>query len=243
MFDENGEKNVHLIDPFDICKQLKGSPKYWQVARNELVAKVKQLGPFHVFFTFSCGEMRWAEVFLSLLMRKGRTIIVPSEWDGNENEVMVEENGENIPLWEYINERMSESKHDLSKDYTFLITRLFDTRVKSFITNILMGGGRKVKFSHWSYGVEFQARGMPHIHGVAWIEEESLKKFGIEKQFLCDENEDNVVKLVDELITCQIPMPLPLTQCVTDADKEQRAHDEKLKKTVLDVQVHHHTKS
>ena len=138
---------------------------------------------------------------------------------------------------------MSESKHDLSKDYTFLITRLFDTRVKSFITNILMGGGRKVKFSHWSYGVEFQARGMPHIHGVAWIEEESLKKFGIEKQFLCDENEDNVVKLVDELITCQIPMPLPLTQCVTDADKEQRAHDEKLKKTVLDVQVHHHTKS
>ena len=100
MFDENGEKNVHLIDPFDIFKQLKGSPKYWQVARNELVAKVKQLGPFHVFFTFSCGEMRLAEVFLSLLMRKGRTIIVPSEWDGNENELMVEENGENIPLWE-----------------------------------------------------------------------------------------------------------------------------------------------
>ena len=69
-----------------------------------------------------------------------------------------------------VNEVMSESKHELFKDYNFLITRHFDARVKSFITNILMGhGDDKVPFEHYSYHVEFQARGMPHIHGVAWI--------------------------------------------------------------------------
>ena len=41
-----------------------------------------------------------------------------------------------------------------------MITRLFDSRVKSFITNILMGGGRNVPFRYYSYRVEFQARGM-----------------------------------------------------------------------------------
>ena len=71
-----------------------------------------------------------------------------------------EEDGkEGIPLWTYVNDIMSGSKHDLFKDYTFLITRLFDARVKSFTKNILMGGGRKVKFKYYSYRVEFQARG------------------------------------------------------------------------------------
>ena len=47
-----GETVVKLHDPFSVFKSIKGTPKY------ELIAKVKQLGPFHLFYTFSCGEMR-----------------------------------------------------------------------------------------------------------------------------------------------------------------------------------------
>ena len=54
----NGEKAVKLQDPYSVFKKLKGTPKYWQTAKYELIAKVKQLGPFHLFYTFSCGEMR-----------------------------------------------------------------------------------------------------------------------------------------------------------------------------------------
>ena len=54
----NGQKVVQLNDMFDVFKKVKGTPKYWQTAKYELVAKVKQLGPFHLFYTFSCGEMR-----------------------------------------------------------------------------------------------------------------------------------------------------------------------------------------
>ena len=145
---------------------MKGSPKYWQVARNDLVAKVKQLGPFHIFFTFSCGEMRWTEIFLSLFKRKGYKVVIPDDWNGNEDELRVEGD----KLWTFVNEKMSESKHKLFKDYSFLITRLFDARVKSFIKNILMGPGKdKISFKYYSYRVEFQARGMPHIHGTVNI--------------------------------------------------------------------------
>merc|ERR1711978_562567 len=92
--DENGEATVNLVDPFDVFKSVKGSPKYWQVAQNELVAKVKQLGPFHVFYTFSCGEMRWPEVFLSLLKRNGYKVTIPDDWNGDEKELKVLENGQ-----------------------------------------------------------------------------------------------------------------------------------------------------
>ena len=36
-----------------------------------MIAKVKQLGPFHIFFTLSCAELRWFEVWHSILKRKG----------------------------------------------------------------------------------------------------------------------------------------------------------------------------
>ena len=54
----SGETVVKLLDLFSVFQPIKGTPKYWQTAKYELVAKVKQLGPFHLFYTFSCGEMR-----------------------------------------------------------------------------------------------------------------------------------------------------------------------------------------
>ena len=78
---EGEDKALKLNDMFDVLKKVKGSPKFWQTARNELVAKIKQLGPFHVFYTFSCGEMRWCECFLNILKRSGRTIKIPENWD------------------------------------------------------------------------------------------------------------------------------------------------------------------
>ena len=135
---QDGEIKVHLNDPFDVFKKIKGTPKYWQTARNELIAKVKQLGPFHLVYTFSCGEMRWSEVFISLLMRKNYKIEIPEGWDGTDSTLLVE----GKELWDYVNEEMSQSRHHLFKDYTFLIARLFDARVKSFIKNILLGRGK-----------------------------------------------------------------------------------------------------
>ena len=37
-----GETVVKLLDLFSVFKPIKGTPKYWQTAKYELVAKVKQ---------------------------------------------------------------------------------------------------------------------------------------------------------------------------------------------------------
>lgn len=158
----DGEVNVHLTDMFDVFKKVKGTPKYWQTAKNELIAKVKQLGPFQLFYTFSCAEMRWSEVFLTLLMREGYDVKIPDNWDGYESTLLVE----GKELWDYINNEMADKKHKLFQEYTLLISRLFDARVHAFINHILLGRGKdQVPISFFSYRVEFQARGLPHIHG------------------------------------------------------------------------------
>ena len=216
----NGECSVEIKDIYDVFKPIKGTPKYWQNARNELIAKVKQLGPFHIYFTFSCGEMRWIEVFISVLKRKGVKVDYPEDWDGSEDSVTIE----GISIWSYILE-LSISKHELLKDYIFLITRIFDARVKSFIANILMGSGKdKIPISHYSYRVEFQARGMPHIHGVAWIQKQWLHDFGITN--LLTDHPEKAVELADNIISCELP----------DSNR-------KVKDIVTQVQRHSHTKS
>ena len=216
---------LKLTDMFDVFKKIKGTPKYWQAARNELIAKVKQLGPFQVFYTFSCGEMRWSEVFLSIFKRHGYDVVIPGNWSGLDSELLVE----GKPLWDYVNQDMSQSKHELFKKYTSLITRHFDARVKSFVNNILMGGGSgdKVPFKWYSYRVEFQARGMPHIHGVAWICPKYLENQGL-TGYLCDLSENDLVTLVDKLVTCEVP---------------NEYEESSLHKIVKEVQMHQHTQS
>ena len=110
-----------------------------------------------------------------------------------------------MKLWDYI-DTLNKSKFEILRDYIVLLTRQFDARVRSFIKHILMGTGKdKVAIEHYCYRVEFQSRGMPHIHGVAWISKQTLKdKFGI--QGLLNENDDSkLIKLIDSLTTCRIP--------------------------------------
>ena len=165
--------NVSLKDPFSIFAQIKGTPKYWQKARNELIAKVKVLGPFQVFFTLSCAEMRWSEIFVAVLRRKGYKVEYKEDakgWNGSDDTIIV--NGKK--LWEFV-DSMAESKHELLKDHVFLITRMFDERVKSFIKNLLMGkGSDSLHIMFYTYRIEMQDRGLPHVHGVAWIDPEWL---------------------------------------------------------------------
>ena len=75
-----------------------------------------------------------------------------------------------------------------------------------------MGNGKdKVKFRYYSFRVEFQARGLPHIHGVAWICPEYLKELGITslQSWKTAEEKKNIIKLVNDLITCKIPTDDP----------------------------------
>ena len=62
---ENGEQTVHLNDMFDVFKKVKGTPKFWQVARNDMVAKVAnprcctKLGLDEIFALKKLKESFW----------------------------------------------------------------------------------------------------------------------------------------------------------------------------------------
>ena len=100
--------------------------------------------------------MRWPEIYLTLLREKKLHISKPDDYDGHLEDMLVE----GKPLWQYVNDEMSCSKHELFRESNFLITIMFDERVKSVIKNILMANANdQVPLRYYSYRVEFQARG------------------------------------------------------------------------------------
>ena len=158
------KKKVHLDDIYNVFQNIRGSPKYWQKAKNELIAKVEQLGPFHLFWTLSCGEMRWPEIFTSILqdMEISGKIDGPLNIDFGTDEDLYEKEDNNItvngiPLWEFI-DKLNLNKPQMLKDEWVLMVRTFDARVKSFIKNVLMAQS-DVPIHHYTFRVEMQQRG------------------------------------------------------------------------------------
>ena len=116
---------------------------------------MEQLRPFLFFFTLSCAERIWAEVFCSILQSQGHNVVFDeTTWDGDEEDILI--NG--IPLPDFKENHLNMSVTDFVKKHYVIITRIFDNRVKAFIKNILMNIDPNVEY-YW-YRVEFQARGM-----------------------------------------------------------------------------------
>ena len=166
--------------------------------------------------------MIWFDIFATVLRKHGYDVIFEEdesgEWDGDEDKIKVE----GKKLWDFV-DSLNQTRHEILTDCTYIVTMHFEERVKSFIENILLGkGDGKVPIEYYSYRVEIQARGMPHIHLVAWIEKAFLENMGIHGD-LADYKETEA--LADLLINCRLPS------------------DDKLRKIVKEVQTHGHSPS
>ena len=64
---ENGYSTYSLDDGFSVFDNISNTPKYWKTAKNEMLAKLDNLGPFQFFFTLSCADKRWDENLSSIL--------------------------------------------------------------------------------------------------------------------------------------------------------------------------------
>ena len=67
----DGETTYQLDDAYRVLESIKNTPKYWKQAKYERLAKLDNLGPFHLFFTLSCADMRWDENFAAILKDRG----------------------------------------------------------------------------------------------------------------------------------------------------------------------------
>jgi hypothetical protein len=226
----DGKKELAVDqDGFSVFQKIKGTPKYWKQARYELIAKQEQLGPFQIFFTLSCADKRWRETFATILAQKGHKVTYISKNQDfkshciSEGQITIDD----MPIEDFLEK---ESLHELIKNDVLTITRIFDHRVRMFINHIVMGKNNVMKVVFYNYRVEFQARGMGHIHGVLWCDLTEIEREAFNKVFSSnftetDEEFNIVVKFIDNFTTCEIP------------------EDETLKSFVKEVQTHNHTKS
>ena len=139
----------------------------------------------------------------------------------NPNDILID----GIPLDVFL-DNMTDSIHTLFSKNTFMLTRMFDSRAQSFIKHILMGHNKTgMKVKNFCYRIEFQGRGMPHIHGVLWLDRETIKDYLIDPDgYEFDTKE--VPKFIDSIISCS-----------TDGE------DETVNKIAREVNVHGHTPS
>ena len=185
-----------INDAFRSLENVNNTPKFWQKKKYELLAKIDNLGPFHIFFTLSCADLRWNANFAAILLDIGYHI----KYKVLDDDIIIEaktENGEWQSLDDILKSEVGKTHHELIRGNVIIATRYFQHRVKSFLNKIVLNNKNPLSVKHYSYRVEFQERGAGHIHGTLWLDMNKLENLVI--------SENGCLKLKDEKCAKESP--------------------------------------
>ena len=177
---QNGIAEYDLEDAFSVFDGIRNTPKYWQKVKYDMIAKLENIGPFHIFFTLSCGDKRYDENFSSILRDQGYAIEYFIDEDGSMSTFIVCRDGRTMLLNEFLSSEIDDSLHEMIRTNVLIATRNFHNRLVAFRNEVIMGTNNPMKVKYISYRIEFQARGAAHAHGTLWLD---LKKIEEEDQF------------------------------------------------------------
>ena len=171
--DNMGESLVRLDEGYRIFKTIRNSPQYWENQKREVFAMIRQLGLPTLFLSLSANDSHWSELIIAL----GKLV------DNKDYTEAVESN------------RLSwETRSRLVQSDPATCVRHFDHRVSQFIETILKSPHSPLGvLQDFFYRVEFQQRGSPHIHMLAWIE--GSPKYS-------ENDDEEVVEYVDRVASC-----------------------------------------
>ena len=216
-----------LEDPYMVLDNIKNTPRYWKKARQELYAKLENLGPFTFFFTLSCADIRWPENFTSLL--NGHKVTFESI-DGKEDFYI-----DDKPLDEFL--KAYPSKHEFIRNNLLNATLNFQQRLRMFLKHIMLSKGSTLTMSHYNYRIEFQIRGAPHAHGTLWMDWERFT--ALPRQVVSRIVEAlNRIKAGESLDPCHRESLVQLADLFVSVSLKDPATFD----IVKEVNVHHHTK-
>ena len=173
------DRLLRFDEGFKFLRALRGSPPYFEKAKKDLFAMIRQLGTASLFCSFSSAETQWTHLLKIL--------------------------GNLVDNKEYTNEEINnfnwEERCRLIQSDPVTCSRHFDYQVGQFVTKFLTSNLQPLgKISDWFYRVEYQQRGSPHIHMLIWLENAP--------QFQSDTDAD-VTAFIDKLITCEKPSNNP----------------------------------
>ena len=139
---EQGQAQYELEDAFTTFDGITNTPKYWQKVKYDMIAKLENIGPFHFFFTLSCGDTRYDENFSTFLAQNGymlhyifnkENLLVETYVDGKDGR----EIGKKLDT--FLQEDVDDSLHEMIRTNVLIATRNFQHRVESFRKEIMMG--------------------------------------------------------------------------------------------------------
>ena len=210
-----------------------------------MIAKLENLGPFHIFFTLSCGDTQYDENFSSFLVENGYSMEYIRNEDGSTKTVVNSKDGRSQKsLKDFLIEDVDDSLHELIRTNVLTATRNFQHRVEAFKKEILRGKNNPMKIKHMSYRVEFQGRGAAHIHGTLWVNIKKIEKSSSFKKEnssgqpnhlyeafqklrgdnkLNNSEKDAIATFTDQFVTCSLN-PAIVTQQVVDIALKVNCH-------------------
>lgn len=144
------ERLIRHDEGYKFLTALHGSPSYFEKAKKDLFAMIRQLGPASLFCSFSSAETRW----IHLLRILGQVV---------DHKQYTDDELENLN-WE--------EKCRLIQSDPVTCARHFDFQISQFLRNFLLSPASPVgSISDWFYRVEYQQRGSPHIHMLIWLKD------------------------------------------------------------------------
>jgi hypothetical protein len=162
-------------DGYKFLRALRGSPPYFEKAKKDLFAMIRQLGPASLFCSFSSAETKWNH----LLRILGKLV---------DHKDYSDEQLDNLN-WDEKCRLIQSDPVTCARHFDYQ----FNTFLKDFLTSEIAPLG---KLKDWFYRVEYQQRGSPHIHMLIWLENAPV--FGVDK-------DEDVVNFIDQIITCRKP--------------------------------------
>ena len=145
---------------FEVFKSIRGTSPYYQQAKKNLMAILRQKGCPSLFLTMSCAEYKWDTLIQEILQVKERRT------------VKIEE----------VEAMSSSDKNKLLIENPVISTLHFNKRMEKmfqyFKTNDAFS---PYKMDDYFFRIEFQARGSPHIHSLIYLQEEYVDESGEKK--------------------------------------------------------------
>ena len=165
-----GDLGIHFL------QKVRGSPAYFNKMFYDLLGMIRQLGPCTWFLTLSAADLKWSDTLKVIALQQGKSL--------SEQEIAE-------LSW---NERC-----DLLRSNPVTAARHFNNRVQLFLKYILLNKQLNPlgNIKDYKYRIEFQQRGSPHVHLLAWVENAPT---------LDTNSEEDVQQFVDEHITCKLPV-------------------------------------
>ena len=168
---------------YKFLSNVRGSPPFFEAAKKDLFAMIRQLGPATFFMSLSAAETKWNHLLKTL----GKTV---------DNRNYTEED---ISTLEW------EDKCRLIQSDPTTCARHFEFQLQNFITHYLKSKTNPIgKLLDYSYRVEMQHRGSCHVHMVVWIE-------GAAK--VTENTDAEIATYIDQHVTCKQPNKADQNAC------------------------------